>query len=346
MTSILVTGGAGFIGSNFVYYTLRNHPEDRVICLDALTYAANIHTLNDAFSDERFLFVKGDIRDRQVVTDLFVSEKPDIVVNFAAESHVDRSIEDPEIFLETNIIGTAVLMDCCRIHGTSRFHQVGTDEVYGDLPLDQPNLLFREDTPIRTSSPYSTSKASADLLALAYHRTYGLPVTISRCSNNYGPYQFPEKLIPLMIHNALQDKPLPVYGEGLNVRDWLYVEDHCKAIDMIIRNGRDGEVYNVGGHNEKANIDIVKIILSELGKPESLITFVEDRKGHDRRYAIDPSKIRNELGWEPETMFADGIRRTIRWYLDHPVWMEEVTSGDYVTYYDQMYGHRKAGSSD
>ncbi len=346
MTSILVTGGAGFIGSNFVYYTLRNHPEDRVICLDALTYAANIHTLNDAFSDERFLFVKGDIRDRQVVSDLFVSEKPDIVVNFAAESHVDRSIESPEIFLETNIIGTAVLMDCCRKYGTSRFHQVGTDEVYGDLPLDRPDLLFREDTPIRTSSPYSTSKASADLLALAYHRTYGLPVTISRCSNNYGPYQFPEKLIPLMIHNALQDKLLPVYGEGLNVRDWLYVEDHCKAIDMIIRNGRDGEVYNVGGHNEKANIDIVKIILSELGKPESLITFVEDRKGHDRRYAIDPSKIRNELGWEPETMFADGIRRTIRWYLDHPVWMDEVTSGDYVTYYDQMYGHRKAGSSE
>ncbi len=345
MTSILVTGGAGFIGSNFVYYILRNHPEDRIICLDALTYAANIHTLNDAFRNERFKFVKGDIRDRQEVSALFKSEKPDIVVNFAAESHVDRSIEDPEIFLETNIIGTAVLMDCCRKYGTKCFHQVGTDEVYGDLPLDRPDLLFHEDTPIRTSSPYSTSKASADLLALAYHRTYGLPVTISRCSNNYGPYQFPEKLIPLMIHNAMQDKPLPVYGAGLNVRDWLYVEDHCKAIDMIIRNGRSGEVYNVGGHNEKANIDIVKIILSELGKPESLITFVEDRKGHDRRYAIDPSKIRKELGWEPETMFADGIRRTIRWYLDHPEWMEEVTSGDYITYYEQMYGHRTAGRS-
>ncbi len=339
-----MTGGAGFIGSNFVYYTLRSHPEDRIICLDALTYAANIHTLNDALANDRFKFVKGDIRDRKAVSALFESEKPDIIVNFAAESHVDRSIEDPGIFLETNIIGTSVLMDACRKYGITRFHQVGTDEVYGDLPLDRPDQLFREDTPIHTSSPYSTSKASADLLALAYHRTYGLPVTISRCSNNYGPYQFPEKLIPLMIHNALHDKPLPVYGAGLNVRDWLYVEDHCKAIDMIIRNGRDGEVYNVGGHNEKANIEIVKIILAELGKPESLITFVEDRKGHDRRYAIDPSKIRNELGWEPETMFAEGIRKTIRWYLDHPDWMAEVTSGDYVMYYEQMYGHRAAGS--
>ncbi len=336
-----MTGGAGFIGSNFVYYILRNHPEDQIICLDALTYAANIHTLNEALKDERFKFVKGDIRDRQAVFALFESEKPEIVVNFAAESHVDRSIENPGIFLETNIIGTSVLMDACRKYGITRFHQVGTDEVYGDLPLDRPDLLFREDTPIHTSSPYSTSKASADLLALAYYRTYGLPVTISRCSNNYGPYQFPEKLIPLMIHNALQDKPLPVYGAGLNVRDWLYVEDHCKAIDRIIRNGRPGEVYNVGGHNEKANIEIVKIILAELGKPENLITFVEDRKGHDRRYAIDPTKIREELGWEPETMFADGIRLTIRWYLDHQDWLEEVTSGDYVTYYEQMYGSRR-----
>ncbi len=346
MTKILVTGGAGFIGSNFVYYILRNHPEDEIICLDALTYAANIHTLNEAMKDERFKFIKGDIRDRQAVFALFESEKPDIAVNFAAESHVDRSIENPGIFLETNIIGTSVLMDACRKYGITRFHQVGTDEVYGDLPLDRPDLLFREDTPIHTSSPYSTSKASADLLALAYYRTYSLPVTISRCSNNYGPYQFPEKLIPLMIHNALHDKPLPVYGAGLNVRDWLYVEDHCKAIDMIIRNGRDGEVYNVGGHNEKANIEIVKIILSELGKPESLITFVEDRKGHDRRYAIDPAKIRTELGWEPETMFAEGIRRTIRWYLDHQDWMEEVTSGDYVTYYEQMYENRMPGRSE
>ena len=346
MTKILVTGGAGFIGSNFVYYLLRKHPEDRIICLDALTYAANIHTLNEALNDDRFKFIKGDIRDRNAVYDIFAGEKLDIVVNFAAESHVDRSIDNPEIFLETNIIGTAVLMDACRKYGIGRFHQVGTDEVYGDLPLDRPDLLFHEDTPIHTSSPYSTSKASADLLTLAYHRTYNLPVTISRCSNNYGPYQFPEKLIPLMIHNALQDKPLPVYGAGLNVRDWLYVEDHCKAIDMIIRNGRNGEVYNVGGHNEKANIEIVKIILAELGKPESLITFVEDRKGHDRRYAIDPTKIRNELGWEPETMFAEGIRRTIRWYLDHPEWMEEVTSGDYVTYYEKMYGSGKTGGAD
>ena len=346
MTKILVTGGAGFIGSNFVYYLLQKHPGDHIICLDALTYAANIHTLNEALKDDRFKFIKGDIRDRNAVYDIFAGEKPDVVVNFAAESHVDRSIDNPEIFLETNIIGTAVLMDACRKYGIGRFHQVGTDEVYGDLPLDRPDLLFREDTPIHTSSPYSTSKASADLLTLAYHRTYNLPVTISRCSNNYGPYQFPEKLIPLMIHNALQDKPLPVYGAGLNVRDWLYVEDHCKAIDMIFRNGRDGEVYNVGGHNEKANIEIVKIILAELGKPESLITFVEDRKGHDRRYAIDPTKIRNELGWEPETMFAEGIRRTIRWYLDHPEWMEEVTSGDYVTYYEKMYGSGKAGGAD
>ncbi len=340
MKKILVTGGAGFIGANFVYYLLNNHPEDRVICLDSLTYAANIHTLNAAMKDPNFLFIRADIRDREAVMRIFESEKPEIVVNFAAESHVDRSIENPSIFLETNIIGTSVLMDASRKYGVERFHQVGTDEVYGDLPLDRPDLFFHEDTSIHTSSPYSTSKASADLLALAYHRTYGLPVTISRCSNNYGPYQFPEKLIPLMINNALHDKPLPVYGQGLNVRDWLYVEDHCKAIDMIIRNGKDGEVYNVGGHNEKANIEIVKIILSELGKPESLITYVTDRKGHDQRYAIDPTKIRNELGWEPETMFAEGIRKTIRWYLDHSEWMEEVTSGAYISYYEQMYGNR------
>ena len=338
MKTVLITGGAGFIGSNFIYYQQKNHPEDRIVCLDALTYAANIHTLNDAQKSPNFRFVKGDIRDRQTVNALFEAEKPDIVVNFAAESHVDRSITGPEIFLQTNIIGTSVVMDACRQYGVERFYQVGTDEVYGDLPLDRPDLFFREDTPIHTSSPYSASKASADLLAMAYFRTYGLPVTISRCSNNYGPWQFPEKLIPLMINNALHDKPLPVYGQGINVRDWLYVEDHCKAIDLIIRDGKAGEVYNIGGHNEKANIEIVKIILAELGKPESLITFVADRKGHDRRYAIDPSKIRSELGWEPETMFADGIRRTIRWYLDHSEWMEEVTSGAYVTYCEQMYG--------
>jgi len=262
------------------------------------------------------------------------------VVNFAAESHVDRSIENPSIFLETNIIGSSVLMDACRTFGNVRFHQVSTDEVYGDLPLDRPDLFFTEETPLHTSSPYSSSKAGADLLVLAYLRTYGLPVTISRCSNNYGPYQFPEKLIPLMIANCLNDKPLPVYGEGKNVRDWLYVEDHCKAIDLVLRKGRIGEVYNVGGHNEMANIDIVKLICKELGKPESLITHVTDRKGHDMRYAIDPTKIHGELGWLPETKFADGIKKTIRWYLDNKPWWEEIISGEYQNYYQKMYGNR------
>ena len=288
----------------------------------------------------QFRFVKLDIRDREGVDRLFAEEKPQIVVNFAAESHVDRSIENPGIFLETNIMGTAVLMDACRKYGIERFHQVSTDEVYGDLPLDRPDLFFTEETPIHTSSPYSTSKASADLLVLAYHRTYGLPVTISRCSNNYGPYQFPEKLIPLMIANALHDQPLPVYGEGLNVRDWLYVEDHCKAIDLILRGGRVGEVYNIGGHNEMRNIDIVRLICAELGKPESLITYVTDRKGHDQRYAIDPAKIHGELGWLPETMFKDGIRKTIQWYLDNQEWWETIRSGEYRNYYEKMYGNR------
>lgn len=338
--TILVTGGAGFIGSNFVYYWIKNHPEDKIVCVDALTYAANLHTLNDALKSDHFKFVKADIRDRKKMDSVFADSHPDLVVNFAAESHVDRSIENPGIFLETNVVGASVVMDMCRKYGTERFHQVGTDEVYGDLPLDRPDLFFHEDTPLHASSPYSASKASADLLTLAYHRTYDLPVTISRCSNNYGPWQFPEKLIPLMINNALKDKPLPVYGEGLNVRDWLYVEDHCRAIDLILHKGRVGEVYNVGGHNEKANIDIVRMILSELGKPESLITFVKDRKGHDLRYAIDPEKIHRELGWLPETRFEDGIRKTIHWYLDHSDWMEEVTGGDYVTYYEQMYGSR------
>lgn len=325
MKTILITGGAGFIGANFIYYILRHHKEDKVICLDALTYAANIHTLNDAFQSDRFKFIKGDIRNAADVKTIFQAEKPDIVVNFAAESHVDRSINNPGIFLETNIIGTSVLLDACRDYGVSRFHQVGTDEVYGDLPLDRPDLFFTEDSPIRSSSPYSASKASADILTLAYFRTYNVPVTISRCSNNYGPYQFPEKLIPLMIHNALQDKPLPVYGNGQNIRDWLYVEDHCKAIDLIMRKGKIGEIYNVGGHNEKTNIEIVKTILKELGKPESLITFVEDRKGHDRRYAIDPTKITTELGWFPETNFNEGIIKTIHWYLESSDWMDEVT---------------------
>ncbi|NME18925.1 dTDP-glucose 4,6-dehydratase [Megasphaera elsdenii] len=338
--NIIITGGAGFIGSNFVFHMLREHPQDRVICLDKLTYAGNLSTLSPVMGQDNFRFVKADICDRDAVYSLFAEEHPDVVVNFAAESHVDRSIENPAIFLETNIMGTAVLMDACRKYGIQRYHQVSTDEVYGDLPLDRPDLFFTETTPIHTSSPYSSSKASADLLVLAYHRTYGLPVTISRCSNNYGPYHFPEKLIPLMIINALHDKPLPVYGDGLNVRDWLYVEDHCRAIDLILQKGRVGEVYNVGGHNEMKNIDIVKLICKVLGKPESLIHHVTDRKGHDRRYAIDPTKIHEELGWLPETKFADGIKKTIQWYLDHEDWWQPIISGEYQQYYQKMYGSR------
>ena len=338
--NIIVTGGAGFIGSNFVFYMLKTHPEDRIICLDKLTYAGNLSTLQPVMDQPNFRFVKADICDRKAVYQLFEEEKPDMVVNFAAESHVDRSIENPSIFLETNIMGTAVLMDACRKYGIKRYHQVSTDEVYGDLPLDRPDLFFTETTPIHTSSPYSSSKASADLLVLAYHRTYGLPVTVSRCSNNYGPYHFPEKLIPLMIINALNDKALPVYGDGLNVRDWLYVEDHCRASDLILRKGRVGEVYNVGGHNEMKNIDIVTLICRELGKDESLIQHVTDRKGHDRRYAIDPTKIHDELGWLPETKFADGIKKTIAWYLENKDWWQPIVSGEYQTYYQEMYGHR------
>ena len=338
--TLIVTGGAGFIGSNFIFHMLKEHPEDRIICLDKLTYAGNLSTLKDIMDKPNFRFVKLDICDREGVYRLFEEEKPDAVVNFAAESHVDRSIDNPTVFLETNIIGTSVLMDACRTFGNVRYHQVSTDEVYGDLPLDRPDLFFTEETPIHTSSPYSSSKAGADLLVLAYLRTYGLPVTVSRCSNNYGPYHFPEKLIPLMIANCLNDKPLPVYGEGKNVRDWLYVEDHCKAIDLILHKGRIGEVYNVGGHNEMANIDIVKLICRELGKPESLITHVADRKGHDMRYAIDPTKIHNELGWLPETKFEDGIKKTIRWYLDNRPWWEEIISGEYRNYYEKMYGNR------
>jgi len=338
--TIIVTGGAGFIGSNFVFHMLDKYPKYRIICLDKLTYAGNLSTLAPVMDNPNFRFVKLDICDREGVYKLFEEEHPDVVVNFAAESHVDRSIENPEVFLQTNILGTQVLMDACRKYGIERYHQVSTDEVYGDLPLDRPDLFFTEETPIHTSSPYSSSKAGADLLVMAYHRTYGLPVTISRCSNNYGPYHFPEKLIPLMIANALNDKPLPVYGEGLNVRDWLYVEDHCKAIDLIIHNGRVGEVYNIGGHNEMKNIDIVKIICKALGKPESLITYVADRKGHDMRYAIDPTKIHSELGWLPETKFADGIQKTIQWYLDNKTWWETIISGEYQNYYEKMYGNR------
>ena len=315
--TLLVTGGAGFIGSNFIFYWMKHYPEDRVICVDKLTYAGNIATLQPMMDRPNFRFCHLDICDRDGIERLFEDERPDIVVNFAAESHVDRSIESPEIFLTTNIVGTSVLMDACRRYGIRRFHQISTDEVYGDLPLDRPELLFTEETPLKTSSPYSSSKAAADLLVRAYHRTYGLPVTISRCSNNYGPYQHQEKLIPRMIFKALTDEPLPVFGQGLNVRDWLYVDDHCRAIDLILHKGRVGEVYNIGGHNEMRNIDIVRLICHELGKPESLITFVEDRKGHDLRYAIDPSKIHRELGWLPETKFEDGLKRTIQWYLDN-----------------------------
>ena len=337
---ILVTGGAGFIGSNFIYYELDNYPNDEVICLDKLTYAGNLETLEIAMKNPKFKFVKGDIADRAFVDELFASEKPDVVVNFAAESHVDRSIENPEIFLQTNVIGTSVLMDACRKYGNIRYHQVSTDEVYGDLPLDRPDLFFTETTPLHTSSPYSASKASADLLVQAYYRTYKLPVTISRCSNNYGPYHFPEKLIPLMIANALNDKKLPVYGKGENVRDWLYVEDHCSAIDLIIRKGKIGEVYNIGGHNERTNLEVVKTIIKELSKSEDLIEFVTDRPGHDRRYAIDPTKIHNELGWLPATKFDDGIKKTIEWYLTHKSWWEKIISGEYKDYYDKMYKNR------
>ena len=326
---ILVTGGAGFIGSNFCYYMLEKYPKYDIVCLDALTYAGNLSTLDGALKNKKFTFVKGDIADKAFVENLFKQHKFDLVINFAAESHVDRSIENPQIFLVTNIIGTQVLMDACRANGNIRFHQVSTDEVYGDLPLDRPDLFFTENTPIHTSSPYSSSKAGADLLVQAYHRTFNLPITISRCSNNYGPYHFPEKLIPLMISRALANEKLPVYGDGKNVRDWLYVEDHCSAIDVICHKGKIGEVYNVGGHNEMQNIDIVKIILSELNKPESLITFVTDRKGHDLRYAIDPTKIDTELGWLPKTKFKDGIKKTIKWYLDNKKWWQDILSGDY-----------------
>ena len=339
MKNILVTGGAGFIGSNFIYYELEKHPDRRIVCLDALTYAGNLETLERALKSKNFRFVKGDITDRKAVEALFLEESFDAVVNFAAESHVDRSIDEPEVFLKTNILGTQVLLDACRKRAI-RSHQVSTDEVYGDLPLDKPELFFTEETPIHTSSPYSASKAAADLLVTAYFRTYGAKVTISRCSNNYGPYHFPEKLIPLIIANALEGKELPVYGEGKNVRDWLYVRDHCKAIDLILENGRLGEVYNIGGHNEKTNLEVVKTVLKILGKSEDLIRFVKDRPGHDMRYAIDPTKIRNELGWYPETTFEEGIKKTTQWYLENRAWWENIMNGDYVKYYEKMYKNR------
>lgn len=338
---MIVTGGAGFIGSNFVYYELEKHPEDKVVCLDALTYAGNMSTLCEALKNPQFTFVKADITDRKAVFDLFEKEKPDVIVNFAAESHVDRSIENPAIFLNTNVMGVQNLLDASREFGVRRYHQVSTDEVYGDLPLDRPDLLFDENCPIRTSSPYSASKAAADLLTLAYHRTYGMEITLSRCSNNYGPYHFPEKLIPLVITRALADQSVPVYGAGLNVRDWLFVKDHCSAIDLIIRKGKSGEVYNIGGNNEKANIDVVKTVLKILGKSESLIQYVTDRKGHDLRYAINASKIKKELGWMPETSFEQGIRETVEWYLTHKKWWQEIISGEYVNYFQKMYGGAK-----
>jgi dTDP-glucose 4,6-dehydratase len=338
--NILVTGGAGFIGSNFIYLLLEERPEWNVICIDNLTYAANIATLDKALSHKNFTFYKEDIINRAAIYKIFNIEKPNIVVNFAAESHVDRSIHNPQIFLETNILGTSVLMDACMKYNVDRFHQVSTDEVYGDLPLNRPDLLFHEDSPLHTSSPYSASKASADLLVLAYYKTFKLPVTITRCSNNYGPYQFPEKLIPLMIYNASNNLPLPIYGNGENIRDWLYVKDHCYGILSAIEKGGNGEVYNLGGHNEKSNIDIVNTILAELRKPQSLITFVEDRKGHDQRYAIDPSKANKELNWVPTTKFIDGIKTTIQWYKDNVEWMNQCVSGEYKKYYEQQYNSR------
>lgn len=323
---MVVTGGAGFIGGNFIRYMLDKYPDCRIICVDCLTYAGNLSTLSDFLGRDRFRFCKINICDRAKIDQMFEEERPEVVVHFAAESHVDRSIEDPEIFLDTNIKGTAVMMDACRKYGVRHFHQVSTDEVYGDLPLDQPDILFTEDSPLRTSSPYSSSKAGADLLALSYYRTYNLPVTISRCSNNYGPFQLPEKLIPLMITNALAGRPLPVYGDGRNVRDWLYVEDHCRAIDLILQAGSVGEIYNIGGHCEMQNIELVRLICRELGQSEGLIIHVEDRKGHDLRYGIDASKINKELGWQPEVCFENGIRKTIRWYLENRAWWDEQIS--------------------
>ena len=337
---LLVTGGAGFIGSNFIYYMQKKHPDYEIVNLDLLTYAGNLDSLKEAEKSPNYRFVRGDIADSALVTALFEKERFDMVVNFAAESHVDRAVLNPSVFIRTNVLGTQVLLDAAKAYGVKRYHQVSTDEVYGDLPLDRPDLFFTETTPLHTSSPYSAAKAGADLLVLAYHRTFGLPVTISRCSNNYGPYQFPEKLIPLMILRALKNEPLPVYGTGENVRDWLYVDDHCAAIDLILHKGTVGEIYNIGGHNEKTNLHVVHTILDTLGKPESLISFVTDRPGHDRRYAIDPTKISTELGWTPTVAFSDGIKDTIRWYVEHPDWWQRILTGEYSRYIDTMYGER------
>ena len=335
MSKFLVTGGAGFIGGNFLHTMVDRYPNDTYVCIDALTYAGNMETLEPIMNRPNFKFVHENICNRETVFKLFEEEHFDYVINFAAESHVDRSIENPGIFLNTNIIGTQTLMDACRKYGIKRYHQVSTDEVYGDLPLDRPDLFFTEKTPIRTSSPYSASKASADLLVMAYHRTFGLPITISRCSNNYGPYQFPEKLIPLIIQKASRNESLPIYGKGENVRDWLYVGDHNNAIDLIVRNGKDGEVYNIGGHNERTNLQVVKTILKVLGKPESLITYVTDRPGHDLRYAMDPTKIETELGWKPTYNFETGIVPTIEWNLKNQTWLQHVESGEYMKWMER-----------
>ena len=337
MAKFLVTGGAGFIGGNFLHMMVNKYKDDQYVCVDALTYAGNLETLEPILNKPNFKFVHENICNREGIYKLFETEKFDYVINFAAESHVDRSIDNPEIFLKTNILGTQVLMDACRKYGIKRYHQVSTDEVYGDLPLDRKDLFFTEETPIKTSSPYSASKAAADLLVLAYYRTYKLPVTISRCSNNYGPYHFPEKLIPLMIQKALHNEKLPVYGNGENVRDWLYVGDHCEAIDLIVRHGKDGEIYNIGGHNERTNLEVVKTILKELNKPEALINYVKDRPGHDLRYAMDPHKIETELGWKPKYNFDTGIKVTIKWNLDNAEWIKHVESGEYLNWMKNHY---------
>lgn len=334
---ILVTGGAGFIGGNFVLYMVEKYPEDTIVNLDLLTYAGNLETLKAVEHKKNYKFVQGDIADSTFIDELFKNEQFDAVVNFAAESHVDRSIKDPGIFIKTNVLGTQTLLDASKKYGVKRYHQVSTDEVYGDLPLDRKNLFFTEETPLHTSSPYSASKAGADLLVQAYHRTFKLPITISRCSNNYGPYHFPEKLIPLMISRALNDEKLPVYGKGENVRDWLHVTDHCIAIDLILRKGKVGEVYNIGGHNERTNLEVVQTILRELNKPESLIQYVTDRAGHDLRYAIDPTKMESELGWKPIYNFDTGIKQTIEWYLENKSWWQNILSGSYQNYFKDHY---------
>lgn len=330
---ILVTGGAGFIGSNFLHYMVEKYPDYNFVCLDALTYAGNYNNVKMLETKDNYKFIKADITDRPKIYEIFEKENFDIVINFAAESHVDNSIKNPEIFLTTNILGTQVLMDASRKYDVKRYHQISTDEVYGDLPIDKPELLFTENTPVHASSPYSASKAGADILVQAYGRTFGLPITISRCSNNYGPYQFPEKLIPVVIAKALNNEQIPVYGKGENIRDWIHVYDHNTGIDKIIHNGKIGEVYNLGGHAEKTNIDVVKIILNQLGKPESLISYVTDRPGHDMRYAIDSSKSEKELGWSRKFNFEDGIKETVNWYVNNQAWSDDIATNKYLDSY-------------